>query len=261
VEITAGKNEQWFCHILTGNRDLLEVAIRVPRRTFTQARLASLLGIKTLDERKDLPIYGQWDRVRIRSLRGMAGDWDDIRLSLRDMKDVDSRAFALFLKTAAEAYFQHIARQAVRPELTEPWKVDGQQWHLSHKGMSARQKPKWSSVLAVIGRLKSLDPQLTFDWSSSKTGVNILGGDGARRGKIITNMGRGVRVCLLVPAGVFTPAQVDRLGEDVEIKPCRENDWIIFWLKNLNDNDSAQLREVWTRANQGPGREEELMFA
>lgn len=68
IEIKAPGSKPWFCHILTGGKDLLEVAIRVPEGTFNTAQLRRELKIKTLDERSDLPIYGQWNRVRGRTL-------------------------------------------------------------------------------------------------------------------------------------------------------------------------------------------------
>ncbi len=253
VELTKARNRPWFCHILTGFKDLLEVAIRVPQRTFVETELQRDLNINTLDERKDLPIYGQYDRVRIRNLKGIVGGWDDIRLSLRDSKDVNKPAFRRFLRTAASAYLGHVKKQESIPELKTPWKVQGQQWHLSQQSMSRRQVAKWKPalLLAVVGRFKSIEPRLKLDWAN-KTAVMLR--DSIRsetRGKIVTNMGRGLRVELRVPRNVFTPAMVEGLGEDVDIKRNADRDWISFWVRSLEQMDSARLREVWRRSRDG----------
>ena len=248
VEITAAPSRPWFCHFLTGFKDLLEVAIRVPRGTFSESQLQTSLRIKTLDDRQDLPLYGQWSRARIRTLKGIAGDWDDIRLSLRDFKDVDKGRFRAFLKTAAAAYFKNVARADADPEVGQPWKVQGQQWHLSQKSMSARQVAKWPPALLMttVGRLRAIEPALRLEWGH-KTAVHLVDGAEQPRGKIVTNMGRGLRIELRAPKNVVVPTHVDRLGEDVEIHRRPEADWIIFWIRSLNQMDAKQLQDLWRR--------------
>jgi len=244
IEIKAENTSLWFAHFLTGFRELLEVALRVPTGTFDETQLRALLSIHTLDERSDLPIYGQWSRVHVRSL---TTGWDDIRLSLRDFKDIQKAAFRAFLKTAVGAYSRKVSEIQQQPEQQRPWLSDGQLWHLSHKAMSSRQKPKWKPplLLTLIGRFKSIQPDLKPDWGS-KTAVLLRSpGLGAYAGKIVTNMGRGLRFELRAPKNVLTPAQVDRLGEDVEIRPRGQDDWIIFWVRSLSDMDTGQLRSVW----------------
>ena len=258
IEITADKSQPWFCHVLTGFKELLEVAIRVPHGTFDEARLRKKLKIKTLDERSDLPVYGQWDRIRIRRLTGIVGGWDDIRLSLRDFKDITKGAFRSFLKEAASAYADHLERRAVEPELSEPWKTKGREWHLSQNSMSRRQKPRWKPdlLLTLIGRFKAVQPDLELDWKS-KTAVRLLTPPGRqRRGKIVTNMGRGLRVELRAPRNTFTPTQLERLGEDADIRPGVDADSIVFWVRSLTQINTKQLLEVWRRCDmvESPGR-------
>ena len=243
IEIKAEITPLWFCHILTGFQELLEVAIRAPTGTFYEPKLRAMLNIQSLDERGELPVYGQWSRVRIRSL---ATGWDDIRLSLRDFKDIQKSAFRAFLKAAVGAYSRKVSEIQQQPE-QQPWKSDGQEWHLSQKAMSPRQKPKWKPplLLTLIGRFKSFQPDLVLDWGG-KTAVMLRSpGLQAYAGKIVTNMGRGLRIELRAPKNVVTPAQVDRLGEDVEIRRHGRDDWIIFWVRSLSDMDSGQLRSVW----------------
>ena len=147
--------------------------------------------------------------------------------------------------TAADA--GRVSELQQHPEKLRPWKSEGREWHISQKGMSRRQTPKWKPplLLALIGRFKSIQPELELDWSG-KTGISLsTPGRKASLGKIVTNMGRGLRIELRTPKNVMTPAQVDRLGEDVEIRRHGHDDWIIFWVRSLSDMDSGQLRSVW----------------
>ncbi len=257
VEITAAKNQPWFCHALTGFKDLLEVALRVPQKTFDEKDIIRRLAIKPLNDRHDLPIYGSQARVRLRDLTGIAGGWSDIHLSLRDSKDVNKSEFRRFLKQAATAYHRHVEHCESTPEVSEPWKVNGREWHLSQKSMSRRQVAKWKPplLLALLGRFKSLESALEFDWNS-KTAVALKSPRGlAPVGKIVTNMGRGLRVELFVPRGAVTPAMIDRLGEDVEIKRSGERDAVVFWLRSADRLGTDQLRALWrVRENPTPER-------
>ena len=257
IEIAAAKSQQWFCHFLTGHKELLEVSFRVPHLTFTQPKLASALNIKTLDERTDLPIYGQWSRVRVRHLKGVAGAWDDVRISLRDFKDVRKRDFRAFLKKAAAAYTGRVAAHKFKPELRAPWKANGEKWHLSQEAMSARQVARWQPavLMSLIGRFKSIQRNLEFDWCH-KTAIQIIDPTTRkRRGKIVTNMGRGLRVELFAQKNTLTPAQIDRLGEDTEIKSRPDGDLIIFWIRSLARCDTKQLRDVWRLCQTDPADE------
>jgi excinuclease ABC subunit A len=258
VEIAAPRTGTWFIHALTGFTELLEIAVRVPTGVFREEALRALLSIKTLDERKELPIYGQWDRVRIRR---MTTGWDDIRLSLRDFDDVKKVPFTAFLRTAAVAYAKGAHEFTARPEKSQPWTLDGQQWHLSQKSMSRRQIPKWKplQLMTLIGRFKSLQPDLILDWNSkTAVGLRVPGGR-QYRGKIVTNMGRGLRVELRAPKNEITPAQVDRLAEEVEILRRPEADWIVFWVEPGKSPDTDQLRDTWRRC--GDPADERLQSA
>ncbi|MBI1825165.1 MAG: ATP-binding cassette domain-containing protein [Planctomycetes bacterium] len=253
IEITADRSGPWFCHILTGFKDLLEVSIRVPQSTFGQYALQKSLGIKTLDERGDLPIYGQWSRVQIRRLSGIAGGWDNVRISLRDFKDVNRVAFHTFLKAAAIAYFKHCKRVDEKPELSEPWAVDGERWHLSQKSMSARQTPQWTPplLMTIIGQFKKLQKNLMLDWNAKTAVAMKVPGEAASAGKIVTNMGRGLRLEIRAPQNSVTPTMIDRLGKDTEIRHCGNSAWVIFWVSSVGQMDSGQLRELWRLGRAG----------
>ncbi len=259
IEIKAPRAKQWFCHILTGGQDLIEVSLRVKRGTFSTKTLATRLGVKTLDERADLPIYGQWKRVRVRSKQG---GWQEVRLHLRDGKDISKAKFRAFLKDAVASYQKQVVQTKADPVKAEPWKSIGLDWHLSQKSIHCRHKIKWEPMvlMSLVGRFKSMQSDLLFDWATKTAGSFAMPGGGQPIGKIVTNIGRGLRVELRVPRQAFTPTQVDRLGEDVEIKPAAAYDRLVFWVRELSQNDTKQLLAVW-RASFGGDKSTRLRSA
>ncbi len=95
-----------------------------------------------------------------------------------------------------------------------------------------------------------MQPDLQFIWDA-RTAVQLsVPGEERVAGKIVTNIGRGVRVELRVPRNELTPTMIDRLGEEVEIKPGTDYDRLVFWLNSLSQNESKQLRSVWRRCRQ-----------
>ena len=246
IEIKPRDRKEWFAHLLTGGRDLLEVALRVDDATFQEESLQESLKVKTLDERKDLPIYGQWSRVQ---LRVPSTGWQEVRMHLRDFKDVSKPAFRKFLRQAANSFAAKMAEAQREPESAAPWKADGKQWHLSQTAIGGRHTIRWKAadLLATIGKLKSVERNLEIDWAG-KTALQFqVPGEPQPAGKIVTNMGRGMRIELRAQPDTLTPAQVDRLAPEVEIKRHHSYDRIVFWIRSPAQIDTRQLREVWRR--------------
>ena len=243
VEITGAGKVPWLCHFRTGGNDLLDVAIRVKEGSFELPTLTRELAVKSLDERVDLPIYGQWSRISIRRARD---GWEEVRLHLRDFVDVNKSVFRKFLQRAVAGYFAALDESSA-PEVAEPWITQGQQWHLSQRSIHPKHEKQWrpEMLIALIGKFNSLEKNLRFDWAARTAGQFTVPGETAPAGKIVTNLGRGLRVELRTPRGAITPAMVDRLGEDIEIKPGPDYDRLCFWVKSLNQIDTAQLREAW----------------
>jgi len=257
IEITATKGKEWFAHFLTGGKDLLDMTFRLPRGTLTQKSLDAKLKIKTLDERGDLPIYGTYRRLRVRDIDQ---DWQQVRMSVRDFDDVRKPAFRAFLKSAAKAYFARLESDA--PQAGKQWKTNGRDWHLTQKAMIGRQVPRWNSatLMTLIGRFAAIQRDIVIDWNH-QTAVQLrVPGEEKPAGKIVTNMGDAIRVELRTPPGLFTPAMVDKLGLEPEIKRRTEYDSVIFRLRKLDQTDQRQLADVWHRCR-AAGNDERLRSA
>ncbi len=242
------KPAAWFCHILTRGPWLLECTFRVARRSFDARTLADELGLKTLDEREDLPIYGQWRRVKRRVRR----EFDDIRIMIHDLAEINTPAFRRFLKSAVGGYLKTIGQWQDDPELAEPWKVDGRTWHISQKAIAPNRRKMWKPSLLVelVGRLNKLVPDLKLDWNHKTAVVLKHPAMDKPWGKIVTANRYGLRVELRAQRGQFTPAKIDRLGPDPEIKRHQNYDWIMFTLQSMDQIDTQQLKAVLLEAEE-----------
>ncbi len=250
VEILTDASPAWFCHILTGGKELLEVSIRTAEGTFREREVQTLLGIKTLDERTDLPIYGQYARVK---LRPVSNGWQEVRLMLRDFKDVEKAAFKKFLTTAAKAYFSKLEIDSKSKGSGLPWVANGERWHLSQEAINKKYAIEWkpATLMTLIGRFKSIEPTLEIGWDG-KVMVRLYRPEAKTQHivRIVTNMPQGLRVEIRSPSAAITPTMIERLGADTQIKRGPDYDWVAFWIRSIDDNDSRQLRDVWMRCRE-----------
>ncbi len=244
VEVKApGSKTQWFCHARTKGTWNLDLTIRTAVQTFKEARLQSDLKIKTMDERTDVPAYGQWDRV---SIRRTSRGFDDIRIHLHDQQDLRKPAFKRFLKKAAAAYFKMVRGAETAPTESEPWKSDGKAWHISQQSIAKGRRKKWQPavLLALLGQISKTLPQCTIEWTN-KTAVMVhLPGLKGRLLRIATNHAPGLRFDLRLPRRTFTPTMYEHLGHEPELDPRPEYDVLLSWVRTLDDVDAKQLRDV-----------------
>ncbi len=248
VEIAGPGKGTWFAHFLTGSRHQLDVMIRIPKGTFTQSKLNRELNVKTLDERTDLPIYGPDERV---ALRPRYPQWDEVRMWLRDFVDVDRRKFRKFLKQATSAYLSRLEEEQGDKKKSEPWKAEGRAWHLSQKSMHLHDPAVWepSTLIALIGLFKKLQPDIKVDWNKKVLIALSVPGEKKIACTIVTNRPQGLRIELTSPISLCTPAEIDRLGIDAEVRPAAKYgyDGLNFWIRSLDENDPKQLAAVWQK--------------
>jgi hypothetical protein len=220
----------------------------VAKRSFDARKLNADLGLKTLDEREELPIYGQWRRVKRRVRR----DFDDIRIHIHDLAEIKTPAFRRFLKAAIDGYLKRVGLWEKDPAVAEPWKTDGKSWHMSQKAISPNRRKRWKPALLVelLGRLNKLAPGLEPDWNN-KTAVVLRQKAQAKPGiKIWTSSPRGLQVDVRAARGCFTPAKIDRLGPAAEIKRRNDCDWVKFSLDSMDQIDTQQLKRVLHEATE-----------
>jgi len=236
----------WFLHAVTGSKWLLDLNFRVPRRTFSQSALNSRLGLRPLDDREDLPIYGNEPRVRITP---HPGDTDRIRILIHDKPEVSKAAFLDFLRTAVRCYVTHVRSMARDVAKAQPWKVDGKAWHLSQKSLSPKQPPQWKpmTLVELVGRMIKARPDARPDWAR-KSAVCLLDKQDRVLGRVITHDRLGLRVEICTPAGAYSPTRIDGLGLQPRIDRRKDGDWVVFVVQTLDQVDSARFADVLKNA-------------
>ncbi len=218
VEIKApGSKVTWFLHALTGGQWLLDLNFRVPRGQFKQDELVALLGLKTLDERTDLPIYGQWSRVYVRRADS---DTDRIRVMVHDKAEVEASGFRRFLSGAVKGYLDYAAALVKDPRKAEPWKTDGKQWHLKQRRMTSRRRAKWrpATLLQLIGAMQKAVGGLEVDWNHKIAVVLTHADVSGWWCRVATAHAHHLVLQYRTQPGQFTPAMLDGLGESPHIK-------------------------------------------
>ena len=248
VEVRApgSRSSEWFLHARTRNAEQLDLSIRVPVGSFNGPALVKRLGIVPLNDRDDLPIYSGSERVQLRNINPQ---WADVRVQVRDFKDVEKRAFKKFLQDAATAYLGALASARAEPEKAEPWKVNPRQWHMSQRGIHHKHKViKWKPALLpeFIGLLTKHLPGLEPDWSRKV--VVVLMKDSQSVCSLCTTQPQGVRVHVQVPKNSVTPTQIDRLGIEPKTRAQEDYDEVIFWLRTIKNVDFDQLKGVMRQA-------------
>ena len=104
--------------------------------------------------------------------------------------------------------------------------------------------------MELIGRLNKCVPDLTLDWNH-KTVIAIKHPAMDKPwGRIVTSSRFGLRVELRTESGRFTPAKIDRLGPDAEIKRNQNHDWIMFTFQSMDQIDTPQLKSVMLEAEE-----------
>jgi len=218
VEIRAPNGKiDWFFHALTGGEWLLDLTFRVPNRRFKQADLETQLGLKTLDERTDLPIYGQWSRVNVKRANP---EMDRVRILVHDKAEIATPGFDRFLREAIDAYGQYAAAVKEDPRKAEPWKTDGKAWHLEQRRMTRRYKATWQgpTLLQLIGTIRKAVGDLEVDWNH-KIAIE-LGRKGAKDWwcRIVTAHTDYIELMIRAKNGQFTPVMIEKLGQWREIR-------------------------------------------
>jgi excinuclease ABC subunit A len=247
IEIKAhDSRNDWFCHILTRGEWLLECTFRVPRRTFDIKTLARGLELKTLDERTDLPVYGQWCRVKRRVRR----DSEDVRIYVHDLQEIKTPAFQGFLQAAARAHLQGIGAKAAGDGAGKPWRVDGRRWHMTQSAIPTLRRKQWqpAALAELIGRAQRAIPSLEFDWNH-KTMVAL---NHPQLEKPLGKIGTSHHAWLSVEIGsgrnCLTPARIEGLGRSPRIIRGSERDRVTFRVRESTDVDGQRLTHILRQA-------------
>jgi len=239
-----GSSTPWFFHARTANAWLCDLNFRVPIRAFSAAEVRKLVPLEILDNCDDLPIYGRQPRVTVRH---SGAHTDDVRMMIHSKKEIATPAGRDFIKRAIKAHQRLIRKLAQNVAYRQPWKVNGRQWHISQQ-VIPKTKPKlWRGelILEMLGRLKKIDPAIKEDWSRKVMVVLTHPDIHGVWTRFVTNHAEAMRVEIFCKRTQFTPAMIEKVGLEVEIRHVKPTvDHIRFWLQRIEQCDLEQFTRL-----------------
>jgi excinuclease ABC subunit A len=259
VEIAAPRrSEGWFLHAMTGHEWLLRLVFRVGRNAFKEAELVERLGIRPLNETPGLEVYGNDERVRVGNLKG---PWQAVTILTCKKEEVDTPAFADFLKKAVASFQANIARMQLKPEDVMPWKINGERWHLGEKGFPVGKRIQWDHSLLsrVLGLIREAAPDIEIHWDSRDAILLKVPGIGQSWGRLKTKVAYGLDCQFLGKRGQFNLSQIERFGVSPTVHDWHgKADLLRLVFQHAEHLHAAQLkellaahlegfREVWSR--------------
>ena len=165
VEIPAiVKSRGWFLHASTCDEKLLWLTFRLARNTFKAEELANKLGLKPLNDTPGVKVFGNEPRVRVKNEKG---PWQSVELGVHWQKEIDTTPFRQFLTKAITSFENNLDRMQTDVESFMPWKINGQQWHLSTKGFPPGRTMLWDvEVLRKLAAIvQELGQEVELNWN------------------------------------------------------------------------------------------------
>lgn len=243
VEIAAQKkSEGWFLHAITGETWLLKLKFRVYRGTFQRRELQERIGLKTLNQMDELPIYGNEPRVKVRAARG---PWQEIEVRVHNYAELDTPAFWSFLEEAVEGFLKFTDRLAQNLEDHTPWKKLGQKWHFLRKGFPPGKRVRWEvDVLEELCDLLSeTAPGGQFLWNNQLLVRMYLNGQRDPWAGILTKKPEALVLSLSGKKGAVSRGQIMELGYDRELDESKEQyDVVKIKFRAVEDLHRGDLR-------------------
>lgn len=225
VELKAESGLGWFLHARTAAEWLLTLCFRVKKDTFTTEGLDATLGLKPLDEMKEIPVYGREPRVKARNLKTA---WQEVTIKVWKREEVATPSFRKFLSDAWKSYLKQSHVESANPDDLMPWKKLGRKWHLLRKGLPGNGRIPWE-----FGLLETLLPQMesglqsfTVDYQI-RTKINWTRESSGRLiAELQTKRSDGVDLCVYCRPGEVTIGSIAALGESQEISAERGADCV-----------------------------------
>ncbi len=222
VEVMATeKSGGWFLHAQTGDEWLLTLKFRVKKSSFDEETLKRRLALKPLDDLDELPVYGRGDRVRVKNLKG---PWQEVTVTVHWLREIETPAFADFLKKAVAAFLPQARVGSVNPAELMPWTVLGKKWHLSRKGFPSNKRVDWEAetLESLFGLLEKTAPKAAIDWTGKTTVTYTLPGNEKPWAEVVTKRRNGIDLVLYGPAGRFALGRIAELGAERDITAARD---------------------------------------
>jgi excinuclease ABC subunit A len=245
VEIAApSKSQGWFFHAHTALERMVRLVFRVGRNTFKQAELTEQLGIRPLNELDGLEVYGDEERVQVANRKG---PWQEVAILGYRLSEIDTPAFAAFLKKAVAAFGDNLRRIQTKPEDVMPWKLNGERWHQSDKGFPPGRRVQWDRALLprLLELVREVEPGVEVRWDVQY--FITLRVPGVKRwwGQWVTKDVEGLDCRFLGKKGQFNLAQVEQFGRSPAINGSRaDGDVLRLVFQHADQTHPEKLKEL-----------------
>lgn len=241
VEIApTNKSAGWFLHALTGDEWLLKLKFRVRKQTFEQDALDRRLGLKSIDDIDELPIYGRSGRVHVKNLKL---PWQEISITVHWLSEIDTPQFRSFLDEAIQAHFNHPVFSTTSAADLMPWKVLGRKWHISRKGFASAKRIQWKAddLDRLFDTVVMALPNADVDWKQKSHVEFRLPGEHKIRIRVFTKRRASIDLTLYVPRDHITLGQLSEFGIDQQIRNAAKNDQATIRYQSFTDTDQQSL--------------------
>ena len=207
----------WFMHALTRDEWLLKLKFRVEKNRFEERELQEKLGLKDVNDVKEIQVYNRSDRVTVKNQRGA---FQEVTITVHWLREIDTPEFWEFLQEARESYMQLVTQASTEPEDVTPWKVLGKKWHLLQKGFPAEKRPKWKAevIEALFETLDSVLPNADVIWTERQMVRYRKQGSKSDWAVVVTKRRAGIDITITPDKEVGT-GEIAGLASELEVLP------------------------------------------
>lgn len=211
VEIAAGKKSLgWFFHAITAETWLLKMKFRMAPGTFKREQLVEAIGLKTLNQMEDLPIYGNEPRVKVKK----RSQWQEVEIRVHSFEEIDTPAYWDFIATAVQAFEEFTGATGKKKIEKSPWKSDGQKWHFSTKGFMPGHKRMWKMEVweDLYQMMQDVLPDGNFLWNNKVLVHFYFPGGRVPWLTVTTKKPGALRLSINCPKGLMTAGRIAEFG-------------------------------------------------
>lgn len=211
VEIAAGKKSLgWFFHAITAETWMLKMKFRTAPGTFQKDKLVEAIGLKTLNQMEDLPVYGNEPRVKVKK----RSQWQEVEIRAHSFAEIDTPAYWDFVETAVKAFEEFTGQTGTNRIEKSPWKSNGQKWHFSSKGFMPGHKRQWKMEVweDLYQMLQDVLPDGKFLWNNKVLVHLYLAGGRVPWLTVTTKKAEALKLSIRSPKGLMTAGRIAEFG-------------------------------------------------
>ena len=168
------------------------------------------MGLKTLNEMDDLPVYGNEPRVKVKK----RSQWQEIEIRAHSFEEIDTPAYWEFLETAVQAIEEFTGGTGKQKIEKSPWKSNGQKWHFSTKGFTPGHKRQWKMEVweDLYQLMQDVIPDGNFLWNNKVLVHLYLPGGRTPWLTVQTKKADALVLNINCPKGLMTAGRIAEFG-------------------------------------------------